>query len=225
MPSIRLRKECSGTPPLMSSGSRVHADAGALQLRTSDLRATLHSFRAAARHRAGQGRGRQTFQRREFSDQPVHRRGQGEGQPADSSASFVIGRMRRMIERNTRSLEARLTHVGRFHLLGEMASGIAHEINQPLSAITTYAEAAKRLMQRDPPDMAALARTCDRVAEQARRASEVITNLRSFLRKHDAHGTGGHEFADQRRDEAHRGGCSCGRYCRDRQSWARMFPG
>jgi two-component system, LuxR family, sensor kinase FixL len=112
------------------------------------------------------------------------------GEARESDSRRFVGIIRdlthqKMVERNTRALEARLTHVGRFHLLGEMASGIAHEINQPLSAITTYAEAAKRLMQRDPPDMAALARACDRVAEQARRASEVITNLRSFLRKHD----------------------------------------
>ena len=40
-------------------------------------------------------------------------------------------------------LEARLAHVGRFSLMGEMAGGIAHEINQPLSAIATYAQAGK----------------------------------------------------------------------------------
>lgn len=114
------------------------------------------------------------------------------GEAREGSSRRFVGIMRdqsgqKIAERNTRSLEARLTHLGRFHLLGEMASGIAHEINQPLSAITTYAEAAKRLMRRNPPDSEALEKICDRIAQQAHRASEVISNLRSFLRKHDVH--------------------------------------
>ena len=71
------------------------------------------------------------------------------GEAADASGRRFVGILRdlseqRAAEQRTRSLEVRLAHVGRFNLMGEMAAGIAHEINQPLSAIATYAQAAKR---------------------------------------------------------------------------------
>jgi two-component system, LuxR family, sensor kinase FixL len=156
--------------------------------------ATEHQFYVERYIHSGQphviGRGRDVEGRRSSGESFPISLSIGEARSEGSRRFVGIIRDRtadKEIERSTRSLEARLTHVGRFHLLGEMASGIAHEINQPLSAITMYAEAAKRLMQRDPADLSALARTCDRVADQARRASEVIANLRSFLRKHEVH--------------------------------------
>lgn len=91
----------------------------------------------------------------------------------------------RAAEQRTRALELRLAHVGRFNLMGEMAAGIAHEINQPLAAIATYAQAAKRLMQRSEPDVETLTDICGKMDEQARRAGQVIDNLRKFIRKQD----------------------------------------
>jgi C4-dicarboxylate-specific signal transduction histidine kinase len=75
--------------------------------------------------------------------------------------------------------------VGRFSLMGEMAAAIAHEINQPLSAISTYAQAARRLAQAEVPDKESLAEACEAVSKQAQRASQVIENLRSFIRKEE----------------------------------------
>jgi two-component system sensor kinase FixL len=91
----------------------------------------------------------------------------------------------RAAEQRTRSLEARLAHVGRFNLMGEMAAGIAHEINQPLSAIATYAQAARRLMGRDVAEIKPLQDICTKIDDQARRAGQVIENLRKFIRKQD----------------------------------------
>jgi two-component system sensor kinase FixL len=112
------------------------------------------------------------------------------GEARDSFGRRFVGIIRdlssqRAAERRTRALEARLAHVGRFNLMGEMAAGIAHEINQPLSAIATYAQAAKRIMQRDPPDIAVLSDVCTKIDEQARRAGQVIENLRKFIRKQE----------------------------------------
>ena len=69
--------------------------------------------------------------------------------------------------------------------MGEMAAGIAHEINQPLSAIATYAQAATRILQRDQPGMTTLIDVCRKIDEQARRAGSVIENLRKFIRKQE----------------------------------------
>jgi two-component system sensor kinase FixL len=91
----------------------------------------------------------------------------------------------RAAERERHALESKLAHVGRFSLLGEMAAGIAHEINQPLAAIATYSEALTRLLANGSVDPASLAQACEGIAKQARRASQVVENLRSLTRKHE----------------------------------------
>jgi two-component system sensor kinase FixL len=91
----------------------------------------------------------------------------------------------RAMEQSARALELKLAHVGRFNLMGEMAAGIAHEINQPLSAIATYAQAGKRVLQRANPDVGMLTDICGKIDDQARRAGEVIANLRKFIRKQE----------------------------------------
>jgi two-component system sensor kinase FixL len=113
------------------------------------------------------------------------------GEARDGNSRRFVGIIRdlseeRAVERRARSLEARLAHVGRFNLMGEMAAGIAHEINQPLSAIATYAQAAKRIMQREQPDLKMLTEICAKVDEQALRAGQVVENIRKFIRKEDA---------------------------------------
>jgi two-component system sensor kinase FixL len=112
------------------------------------------------------------------------------GEASDGDKRRFVGIVRdlsaqRAAEQSARSLELRLAHVGRFNLMGEMAAGIAHEINQPLSAIATYAQAGKRLLQRETPDVAMLAEICVKIDDQARRAGQVIDNLRKFIRKQE----------------------------------------
>lgn len=112
------------------------------------------------------------------------------GEAADGAERRFVGIIRdlsarRAAELRTRSLEQRLAHVGRFNLMGEMAAGIAHEINQPLSAIATYAQAGKRVLQRDDVDMEMLKDICGKIDDQARRAGQVIANIRKFIRKQE----------------------------------------
>ncbi|HSW27009.1 MAG TPA: ATP-binding protein, partial [Burkholderiaceae bacterium] len=73
-----------------------------------------------------------------------------------------------------------LAHVGRLSAMGEMASAIAHEINQPLTAMRTYAQASQRLLAGGAAP-AELSDTLGRIATQAERASEIIRRLRGFL--------------------------------------------
>ena len=112
------------------------------------------------------------------------------GEAADANGRRFVGIVRdlsaqRAAEQRTRSLELKLAHVARFNLMGEMAAGIAHEINQPLSAIATYAQAAKRMLQSDAPDAALVAEVCGKIDDQARRAGQVIDNLRKFIKKQE----------------------------------------
>jgi two-component system sensor kinase FixL len=91
----------------------------------------------------------------------------------------------RAAEQGARAVELRLSQVGRFNLMGEMAAGIAHEINQPLGAIATYAQAAKRILEREQPGMQTLIDVCTKIDEQALRAGRVLENLRKFIRKQE----------------------------------------
>lgn len=82
----------------------------------------------------------------------------------------------------------RLAHVTRLSTMGEMAAGIAHEINQPLSAVSSYAQACKNLLQRENSQADAfqkqkLTDTLEKISNQALRAGEVIRRLREFVKK------------------------------------------
>lgn len=98
---------------------------------------------------------------------------------------------RDMTERELREVQQRrhqdeLAHTARLVTLGELASGIAHEINQPLAAVVNYASASQRYLQSldsNPQAVERVAQGLERITEHANHASEVIKRLRGFLRK------------------------------------------
>jgi two-component system sensor kinase FixL len=92
---------------------------------------------------------------------------------------------RRHAEDEARQLQDRLTHFARLSTMGEMAAGLAHEINQPLSAIANYAQACQRLLKmpdHDPEDVVA---ALQQINSQALRAGEVIRRLRLFVKNRE----------------------------------------
>lgn len=98
---------------------------------------------------------------------------------------------RDMTERELREAQQRrhqdeLAHTARLVTLGELASGIAHEINQPLAAVVNYASASQRYLQalgNQPQAAQRVAQGLERITEHANHAAEVIKRLRAFLRK------------------------------------------
>jgi PAS domain S-box-containing protein len=78
-----------------------------------------------------------------------------------------------------------LAHVTRVTMLGEMSALIAHEVNQPLAAIVTNAEASLRWLGRDVPDVAETRAAIGQIVKNAHRASEVIRRIRDFSKKGD----------------------------------------
>ncbi|MDU8911785.1 sensor histidine kinase [Aestuariicoccus sp. MJ-SS9] len=80
-------------------------------------------------------------------------------------------------------LETRLSHASRVNALGEMASGMAHELTQPLTAILAQAQAARHLAARG--DMDRVARILEEVIGQTRRASAILERLRTWTQPRD----------------------------------------
>src|SRR3546814_19749022 len=81
--------------------------------------------------------------------------------------------------------QSQLAHVTRLTSLGEMAASIAHEVNQPLTAITSSGEACRRWLKRPEPDLGEALDCLDRIVAHGCRASEVISAIRALSRKCD----------------------------------------
>ena len=90
---------------------------------------------------------------------------------------------RKQAREKLRQHELQLSHVARLSMLGEMASGIAHEINQPLTAITTNSKACIRMLESSSPNLDGCADVLEKIAGQAERAGEVIRHIRQFVTK------------------------------------------
>jgi C4-dicarboxylate-specific signal transduction histidine kinase len=82
----------------------------------------------------------------------------------------------------------RLGQVGRLNTLGELAAGMAHELNQPLTAVLASTQAAQRLLSDDPPEIATARGAMSQAAEQARRAADVVGRLRRVVERPDSAG-------------------------------------
>jgi signal transduction histidine kinase len=93
----------------------------------------------------------------------------------------------RQAEEEASELRRKLAHAGRVTLLGQLASGLAHELSQPLSAIQHNAETAHILLGRDPVDLEELRAIIADVIRDDRRAAEVVQRLRTWLKQGRMH--------------------------------------
>jgi two-component system sensor kinase FixL len=109
------------------------------------------------------------------------------GEMRSSNQRFFTGFIRDLTERQQtearlQELQSELVHVSRLTAMGEMASALAHELNQPLSAIANYMKGSRRLLEGSADEKAARLRDAlDKAAEQALRAGQIIRRLRDFV--------------------------------------------
>ncbi len=111
--------------------------------------------------------------------------------PVRDSKGSIVGAVvvfrditeRREAEAAERDRQAELAHAARLSTMGEMATGIAHEVNQPLSAIANYTAACIRMLQSEEYSRDSVLEAMQLAARQARRAGEIIRRIRAYIRK------------------------------------------
>ena len=109
------------------------------------------------------------------------------GEMKSGAQRFFTGFIRDLTERQQtearlQELQSELVHISRLTAMGEMASTLAHELNQPLSAITNYLKGSRRLLEGEAgerPDM--MRDALEKAADQAMRAGQIIRRLRDFV--------------------------------------------
>lgn len=109
------------------------------------------------------------------------------GEMKSANRGFFTGFIRDLTERQKtearlQELQSELVHISRLTAMGEMASTLAHELNQPLSAIANYMKGSRRLLEGSTDEAAARVRDAiDKAADQALRAGQIIRRLRDFV--------------------------------------------
>ena len=90
---------------------------------------------------------------------------------------------RKEAEQETQNLRREIAHVGRVSMMGQLASALAHEINQPLGAILRNAEAAELFLQNGSPDLEEIRAIFADIRKDDQRAGSVIDRMRALLRR------------------------------------------
>ncbi len=125
-----------------------------------------------------------TGQRKDGTTFPMHL---SIGEMQSGGVPYFTGFVRDLTEHQQtqarlQELQSELVHVSRLSAMGEMASALAHELNQPLAAISNYMKGSRRLLAASSdPNRAKLENALDRAAEQAIRAGQIIRRLRDFV--------------------------------------------
>ena len=109
------------------------------------------------------------------------------GEMHSNDARFFTGFIRDVSERQKtearlQELQTELIHISRLSAMGEMASALAHELNQPLTAITNYLKGSRRLLADKTDEDSVMVRgAVDKAADQSMRAGQIIRHLRDFV--------------------------------------------
>lgn len=109
------------------------------------------------------------------------------GEMRSNNVRFFTGFIRDLSERQKtearlQELQSELVHISRLTAMGEMASALAHELNQPLSAIANYMKGSRRLLEDRTDEQSRMVRDAmDKAAEQSLRAGQIIRRLRDFV--------------------------------------------
>jgi two-component system sensor kinase FixL len=114
------------------------------------------------------------------------------GEMRSGDRHFFTGFIRDITQRQAsearlQELQSELVHISRLTAMGQMASALAHELNQPLLAIVGYMKGSRRLLESDAEDRSGMLRDAlDKASDQALRAGQIIRRLREFVGRGDS---------------------------------------
>ncbi|MCH8997281.1 MAG: PAS domain-containing protein [Proteobacteria bacterium] len=112
-----------------------------------------------------------------------------DGEPLRMAGSITDITEHRRAEESTQQLRSQLAHASRLSTVGNMAAGLAHEINQPLSAIGSYVQACIRLLRSGKASIEEVVANMEKAAQQVKRAADIVKWLRAFVEKEEAEKT------------------------------------
>jgi C4-dicarboxylate-specific signal transduction histidine kinase/PAS domain-containing protein len=98
-----------------------------------------------------------------------------------AQASIALEGARR--ERQYREMQSELAHANRVATMGQLTASIAHEVNQPITAAITYALAARRFLNSEPPNLHEVDDALSLIVKQGNRAGEVVEQVRALIKK------------------------------------------
>ena len=102
----------------------------------------------------------------------------------NEGVAFVLNLTeRKRAEAEAREMQMELAHANRVATVGQLTASIAHEINQPIGATVTNAQAALRWLRAEPPNLEALGRALDRIVQDGNRAGSIIHQIRALIKK------------------------------------------
>jgi PAS domain S-box-containing protein len=107
----------------------------------------------------------------------------GEGRASRVIGTHADNTERRRVRAEVEEQHRQLAHLARAAMLGELSGALAHELNQPLSAILANAAAAQRFLAQDPPNLTEVRDVLEDIVHDDNRAGAVIARLRSLLKK------------------------------------------
>src|SRR5215468_6647112 len=108
----------------------------------------------------------------------------GAGTPSVSPAAAQQAKPK-IVEVKLHARELEVIHLNRTATAGALSASVAHELNQPLGAIQSYAEAAALYLQADPPDIERAEQILANIRRDDQRAADIISHLRGLLKKRD----------------------------------------
>ncbi|MFC0400013.1 trifunctional serine/threonine-protein kinase/ATP-binding protein/sensor histidine kinase [Paraburkholderia rhizosphaerae] len=102
----------------------------------------------------------------------------------NQGVSFVLDLTEsKRAEETLRVMQSELAHVNRVATMGQLTASIAHEVNQPIAATVSNAEAALRWLNRQPPDLKEVREATERIVKEGHRAADVIGRIRALIKK------------------------------------------